>query len=109
MKGKKYLFFSAALCSILFLRAVPSFGAHPLLTDNTFTQGKGKTQVEASYQYNHDNDTGVKTQISQPQIQVTYGIIDPLDAIVTVPTCPCDRRREAKRQATTGSAISPFR
>ena len=28
---------------------------------------------------------GVKTQTSQPQVQITYGILDPLDAIVTVP------------------------
>ncbi len=27
----------------------------------------------------------MKTQISQPQVQITYGILDPLDAIVTVP------------------------
>lgn len=82
---KKVLFLTAALSSILVLRAVPAFGAHPLLTDDTFTLGKGNAQIEASYQYNHNDDAGVKTQTSQPQVQITYGILDPLDAIVTVP------------------------
>jgi hypothetical protein len=81
----KVLFLTAALASILVLRAVPALGAHPLLTDDTFTQGKGNAQIEASYQYNHNDDAGVKTQTSQPQVQITYGILDPLDAIVTVP------------------------
>ena len=27
----------------------------------------------------------MKTQISQPQVQITYGILDPLDVIVTIP------------------------
>ena len=51
IKRKRHLFLAAALSSILVLRAVPAFGAHPLLTDDTFTQGKGNTQIEASYQY----------------------------------------------------------
>jgi hypothetical protein len=70
---------------MLLLGSASAFAAHPLLTDDTFTQGKGKTQVEASYQYDHDHDAGVKTQTGRPQIQLTYGIIDSLDAIVTVP------------------------
>jgi hypothetical protein len=85
IKRKRHLFLAAALSSILVLRAVPALGAHPLFTDDTFTQGKGKAQIEATYQYDHDNDGGVKTQIGKPQIQITYGVLNPLDAIVTVP------------------------
>ena len=70
---------------ILLLSAAPAFGAHPLTTDDTITQGKGKTQVEMSYQYESDNDDGIKSETSKPQIQLTYGILDPLDFIVTVP------------------------
>jgi len=85
MKGKKYLFFTAALCSILILRAVPVFGAHPLLTDDTFTQGKGKSQVEMSFLYDSDDDDGIKTEISRPKAQFTYGLLDPLDIILDIP------------------------
>lgn len=75
---------TAAICALL-LHAVQAFAAHPLITDDTFTQGKGNTQIEVSYKYAHDDDIGVKTQTQQPQVQLSYGIIDPLDLIVTVP------------------------
>ena len=45
----------------------PAFGAHPLLTDDTLTQGKGKTQIETSYQYDSNNDDGMKTETEQTQ------------------------------------------
>ena len=85
MRRKKYLFFPAALCSILILRAVSAFGAHPLLTDDTITQGKGKTQIEMSYHYDSNNDNGTKTEIGRPKVQLTYGLLDPLDVILEIP------------------------
>jgi predicted porin len=85
MSNKRTLPFTAVVFSILLLSAAPAIGAHPLKRAATLTQGNGKTQIEAAYQYNHDNDSGVKTQTSQPHVQLTYGILDPLDAIVTVP------------------------
>jgi hypothetical protein len=85
MKRKTFLHFVAALSSILILRAVPAFGAHPLFTDDTFTQGKGKTQVEMSFLYDGDNDNGIKTEIGRPKVQLTYGLLDPLDIILEIP------------------------
>ncbi len=79
----RYLLVAAVVC--LLLQAAQAFAAHPLITDDTLTQGKGNTQIEVSYRYAHDNDDGVKTQTQQPQVQLSYGIIDPLDLIVTVP------------------------
>lgn len=78
-------FLPAAVVVCALLHAVPAFAAHPLITDDTFTQGKGNTQIEVSYKYAHDDDIGVKTRTQQPQVQLSYGIIDPLDLIVTVP------------------------
>ena len=85
MKRKTFLYFIAALSSILILRAVPAFGAHPLFTDDTITQGKGKTQVETSFLYDSDDDNGTKTEISRPKVQLTYGLLDPLDVILEIP------------------------
>ena len=85
MNNKKFLSILAPLCSILHFWAAPAYGAHPLTTDDSITQGKGKTQIEMSYQYESDNDDGIKSETSRPQIQITYGILDPLDVIVTVP------------------------
>jgi hypothetical protein len=85
MSNSKCLSLIVLFCSIYLFCAAPAFGAHPLLSDDTLTQGKGKFQVETSYKYDHDDDNGVQTQTSQPQIQLTYGILDTLDALVTVP------------------------
>jgi hypothetical protein len=85
MKRKTFLYFIAALSSILILRALPAFGAHPLFTDDTFTQGKGKTQVEMSFLYDSNDDDGIKKEISRPKAQFTYGLLDPLDIILEIP------------------------
>ena len=79
----RLLLAAAVICALL--EAAPAYAAHPLISDDTLTQGKGKFQVESSYKYDRDDDNGVKTQTSQPQIQLTYGILDPLDFIVTAP------------------------
>ncbi len=85
MSNKKCLSVIASLCSILLFQAAPAFGAHPLLTDDTITQGKGKTQIEMSYQYDSNNDDGIKTEVSRPKVQLTYGLLDPLDVILEIP------------------------
>jgi hypothetical protein len=85
MSNKRTLSFTAAFCSILLFSAVPSFGAHPLLSDDTITQGKGKTQIEMSYQYFSNNDDGIKTESSIPKVQLTYGLLDPIDVILEIP------------------------
>jgi hypothetical protein len=85
MSHKRTLSFAAVFCSILLFSAVPVFGAHPLFTDDTITQGKGKTQVEMSYLYDSNNDDGSKTEISRPKVQLTYGLLDPLDVILEIP------------------------
>ena len=85
MSNKRTLSFTAAFCSILLFSAAPAFGAHPLLTDDTITQGKGKTQIEMSFLYDSDDDNGTKTEISRPKVQLTYGLLDPLDVILEIP------------------------
>ena len=49
----------------LLLIACPSWAAHPLITDDTGTQGKGKFQLELNGQYDWDKekseDVSVKT------------------------------------------------
>jgi hypothetical protein len=85
MSNKRFLSFIASLFSILLFSTAPAFGAHPLLTDDTITQGKGKTQIEMSYQYDSNNDDGIKTEASRPKVQLTYGLLDPLDVILEIP------------------------
>jgi hypothetical protein len=85
MNYKRFLSFTSSLCSIIIFWAAPAFGALPLLSDDTITQGKGKTQIEMSYQYDSDNDDGIKKEASRPRVQLTYGLLDPLDVILEIP------------------------
>lgn len=63
-----------------------AFAAHPLITDDTGTQGKGNIQVEVNGEYGNEtygvdgeeNLTGVATTIS-------YGVKDNIDMILGIP------------------------
>ncbi len=85
MLNKGSVLSAATACSILLFGISPAFGTHPLFTDDTSTQGKGKSQVEMSFQYEHDDDSGIKTELSKPKLQLTYGLLDPLDVILEIP------------------------
>ena len=73
------------LALVFLLGATPAFGAHPLITDDTGTQGKGKTQIELSGQYDRDSEQGAKTEAWQAQAQFSYGLMDSVDLILEVP------------------------
>lgn len=81
VRGALYLVF--LFC--LLLSATNSFAAHPLITDDTGTQGKGKFQLEVNGEYGHDRDNGVTAKVAQLTSALTYGIIDPLDIILGIP------------------------
>lgn len=74
-----------AMCLFVLIPPVPAFGAHPLITDDTGTQGRGKTQIELTGQYDRDNEDGVKTRDWEAKVTVSYGLFDPLDVILEVP------------------------
>lgn len=77
-----------ALCVVLFLPAL-SWAAHPLITDDTGTQGKGKFQLEVNGQYDYEKETiaGVSTKETGGQwnTALTYGIVDNTDIVLSVP------------------------
>jgi hypothetical protein len=62
-----------------------SFGAHPLITDDTGTQGKGKFQVELNYEFDHEDTDGVEESLHDVSMTLSYGIIDSMDLVVGVP------------------------
>jgi hypothetical protein len=69
------------------LTAGPTFAAHPLITDDTGTQGKGKAQIEFSGEYDHDSKNGITTNtLVFPTIPVlSYGIGETVDFVHGVP------------------------
>ncbi len=83
MRGK----IAKGLGAFVFALALPGvcLAAHPLITDDTGTQGKGKVQVELTYELNHEDTAGVEENVHQLQTSVTYGIIDTLDLVVNLP------------------------
>ncbi|MEK7296302.1 MAG: transporter, partial [Planctomycetota bacterium] len=62
---------------LMFFSAVTSFAAHPLVTDDTGTQGKGKFQMEinSEFTYEKEAETGVtkKETGSQVAVALSYG------------------------------------
>ncbi len=58
-----------ALCSV-------SFASHPLITDDTGTQGKGKFQLEVNGGYGQGEEDGVTTKTTQILTMLTYGLSD---------------------------------
>jgi hypothetical protein len=76
---------STAVVFFVLFHTTVAFAAHPLITDDTATQGKGKIQLEANAEYDQDKDNGVTTNTIQIASTLSYGISDPLDIVLTVP------------------------
>lgn len=66
-----------------------AFAAHPLITDDAGTQGRGKLQVElnAEFTYDKEIDLGGRTREAGGEVAaiVSYGIIDTVDIVLGVP------------------------
>jgi len=75
----------AAACVILFALAGTTYAAHPLITDDTGTQGKGKFQLEFDGEYGHDKENGVTmNSLMAPTPPVlSYGIADTVDLVLS--------------------------
>ncbi|MCX5824280.1 MAG: hypothetical protein NTY86_12455 [Deltaproteobacteria bacterium] len=75
--------------SIFLLVPAVAWGAHPLITDDAGTQGKGKFQVEVSGQYDSDKETvnGVSAESTGAQVATTlsYGFIENADLVLSLP------------------------
>jgi hypothetical protein len=52
----RYVIKGFILSAVLLVHAI-AWGAHPLITDDAGTQGKGKFQFEVSGQYDSDKET----------------------------------------------------
>ncbi len=62
-----------------------SSAMHPLITDDTGTQGKGKFQIELNYEFDHEDTDGVEENLHDISTSVSYGIIDSVDFVVGLP------------------------
>jgi hypothetical protein len=73
-----------AVITVAFSLAGTAYAAHPLITDDTATQGKGKSQFEFIGEYRHDRDDSITTNsLVVPTIPVlSYGITDSADLVL---------------------------
>ena len=66
-----------------------AFAAHPLITDDTGTQGKGKFLVEINSEsgFDKEKEEGLTTKQKSGEVATTlsYGITDHLDIVLRVP------------------------
>lgn len=82
-------FTTALILMEIMLIACPSWAAHPLITDDTGTQGKGKFQLELNGQYDWDRedseDATVKSTGGQVAATLSYGVTENVDLVVSLP------------------------
>lgn len=86
---KLFLVFALVLFAIHFSLFTVSHAAHPLVTDDTGTQGKGKFQIEVNSEFTFDKETadGVTTKETGGEVAtiLSYGITDNTDVVLGLP------------------------
>lgn len=89
-------FLRAIFLLIILIHAfsTPGFAAHPLITDDTGTQGKGKFLFELNGQAGYEAERSIvqtgtnvtaKERETELKAALTYGVIDNIDVTLTLP------------------------
>jgi hypothetical protein len=77
------------LFTVHFSLSTVSYAAHPLITDDTGTQGRGKFQVEINSEFTYDKETEEGVTIKETGGEVatilSYGITDNIDIVLGIP------------------------
>jgi len=87
---RRNLIFLVLLIPLIHFLYLPNaFAAHPLITDDTGTQGKGKFQVEVNSEFNYDKEKeeGLTTKERGGEIGtiLSYGILNNTDIVIGMP------------------------
>lgn len=59
--------------------------AHPLITEDTDTQGHGHVQIELNTEHLTVASQGSDRTVALTNAVLTHGVTDPLDVLLTVP------------------------
>lgn len=96
----------SVLVALLFFSAKPdiSDAAHPLLTEDTSTQGNGKYQLELTHDYNVQYSGDTKTRIRNTTGILTLGLAEEVDLIFTLPHERLTQRADSYESTTSGLA-----
>ena len=74
---------------VVFLWSGLAFAAHPLITDDTGTQEKGKFQLEVNSEFTYDKETKNEVTTEETGSEVapvlSYGLMDNVDVVLGLP------------------------
>ncbi len=76
---------SFAMTLVAVLLPLPLFAAHPLITDDTGTQGRGRIQIELTSEHGYEQEDGTRENTVSTNAAFTYGVRDNVDLILTLP------------------------
>jgi hypothetical protein len=75
--------------AIVLLVSGNTYAAHPLITDDTGTQGTGKFQIELTSEFSSNEETEGGTTVKETAGEIaatlTYGLTDTIDLVVGMP------------------------
>jgi hypothetical protein len=104
---KKILGVLFAILAVLTFAGI-ALAVHPLITDDTGTQGQGKFQLETNYEYDHDSADGVMTNVHQLQTTLSYGVIDTVDVVANFPVLFAKTKELGETFTTNGLSDLTF-
>ncbi|MFH2068761.1 MAG: transporter [Candidatus Omnitrophota bacterium] len=87
-KGKVFVIQAGQIgfCAVLVLTAArTTFAAHPLITDDAGTVGKGKVQLELNTQFDFESEGSVKEESSELAVTLCFGLNDKTDLVFGIP------------------------
>ncbi|MFZ5799075.1 MAG: transporter [Thermodesulfobacteriota bacterium] len=62
-----------------------AFAAHPLITEDAGTMGRGVFQLELNGEYGHEDQNGVEVKTTEVAATLSYGVTDRLDLLLGAP------------------------
>jgi len=79
-----------------------SYAAHPLITDDTGTQGKGNWQLEVNTEFTHESENGSEEDTYEVATILSYGVSDSTDIVLGVPYQHIKNREDGYSVTTDG-------
>jgi hypothetical protein len=100
--GYPFAWRTAALALALMLPATSGFAAHPLITEDTGTQGRNNWQIELTAEFGRDEEAGVRDGTADAGAVLAYGLRDNLDLLLTLPYSHADSRENGVTTTSHG-------
>lgn len=81
------------ILAVSYIPVTPAFAKHPLITDDTGTQGKGRTQLEVTSEVGFDKEKDdssgkeatTESRESEVRATLSYGLFENTDLVLSVP------------------------